>query len=317
MTDAARGCGAQSVLVRPARPLDWIELGFGVALNRSPATRSLYLDWIAPGVDLLRALCANAERRPRVALEAETRGRLVGFVGLDAHPDRGPDGIAGERTAIRLLGPVVRRGFRRQGIGGMLLREARAAGTAHYGGDRPVLAVVDDGNLGAQRLLTRHGLRPGSREHCMIMTAPLAADAGTTDAGRSGLRLRSGREPADVARIYPIYRSAWPGFKTRASFVADVRHPPGALWWLERDGGAGAEVIAFLQHVARPDGHDHIEYVAVHERLRGRGYGRHFLELALAALWRDPRLRSLRLSTAEENLPPRTYALDKDLRFRY
>ena len=300
--------------MRPARPLDWIELGFGVALNRSPATRSLYLDWIAPGVDLLRALCADAERRPRVA---ETRGRLVGFVGLDAHPDRGPDGIAGERTAIRLLGPVVRRGFRRQGIGGMLLREARAAGTAHYGGDRPVLAVVGDGNRAAQRLLTGHGLLPGGREHCMIMTAPLAADAGTTDAGRSGLRLRSGREPADVARIYPIYRSAWPGFKTRASFAADVRHPPGALWWLERDGGAGAEVIAFLQHVARPDGHDHIEYVAVHERLRGRGYGRHFLELALAALWRDPRLRSLRLSTAEENQPPRTSALDKHLRFRY
>ena len=292
-----------SVLVRPARPLDWIGLGFAVGLNGSPATRSLYLDWMAPGVDLLRALCADAERRPRVALVAVARGRLVGFVGLDAHPDRGPDGIAGERTAIRLLGPVVRRGFRRQGIGGMLLREALAAGTAHYGGDRPVLAVVDDGNLGAQRLLAGHGLRPGSREHCMIMTAPLAADAGTTDAGRSGLRLRSGREPADVARIYPIYRSAWPGFKTRASFAADVRHPPGALWWLERDGGAGAEVIAFLQHVARPDGHDHIEYVAVHERLRGRGYGRRFPELALAPLWRDPRLRSLRLSTAAEKLP--------------
>ena len=119
-----------------------------------------------------------------------------------------------------------------------------------------------------------------------------------------------------------IYRPAWPGFKTRASFAADVRHPPGALWWLERDG-------------------------------------RRFLELALAALWRDPRLRSLRLSTAEEKLPalrlylrmgfrrrfllryheaplrtaaarqarrgvrwavaepPRTSTLDKDLRFRY
>ena len=56
--------------------------------------------------------------------------------------------------------------------------------------------------------------------------------------------------------------------------------PQGALWWLERDGGAGAEVIAFLQHVTRPDGQDNIEYVAVHERLRGRGYGRRFLALA-------------------------------------
>ena len=182
-----------SVLVRPARPLDGIELGFAVGLNGSPATRSLYLDWMAPGFDLLGALYADAGRRPRVALVAVARGRLVGFVGLEAHPDRGPDGIAGERTAIRLLGPVVRRDGRR----------------------------------------------------------------------------------------------------------------------------AGAEVIAFLQHVARPDGHDHIEYVAVHERLRGRGYGRRFLELALAALWRDPRLRSLRLSTAEENQPPRTSALDKHLRFRY
>ena len=38
--------------------------------------------------------------------------------------------------------------------------------------------------------------------------------------------------------------------------------------------GAGAEAIAFLQDLARPDGHDNIEYVAVHERLRGQGYGR-------------------------------------------
>ena len=151
----------------------------------------------------------------------------------------------------------------------------------------------------------------------MAPTGSRAADARTTDAGRSGVRLRSGTELADVERIYPIYRSAWPALKTRSSFAADVRHPPGALWWLERDGGAGAEVIAFLQHVARPDGHDHIEYVAVHERLRGRGYGRHFLELALAALWRDPRLRSLRLSTAEGNLPALRLYLRMGFRRRF
>ena len=291
------------VRVRPAGPLDWGRLSFAVGLHRSRVTRALYLDWMAPGGDLLRALSADPMRRPRVAVVAETHGRLVGFAGLDAHPDGGPDGIADERTAIHLLGPVVCRDHRRRGTGRLLLRRALAAATAHYDGEREVLTVLDDGNRAAQRLLTEQGLRPGSREYCMVMTGPPPAETRVTDVDGDGLRLGSGRASADVERIYPIYRSAWPGFKMRASFVADVRHPPGALWWLERDGGAGAEVIAFLQHVARPDGHDHIEYVAVHERLRGRGYGRHFLELALAALWRDPRLRSLRLSTAEGNLP--------------
>ena len=289
--------------VRAAGPLDWSRLTFAVDLNRSPATRALYLDWLPPGADLLQALGMDPVRRPQVALVAEARGRVIGFVGLEAHPDRGPAGMAGERTAIRLLGPVVRADHRRRGVGSVLLRRALAAGGEHYGGDRPVLAALDEGNRAAQRLLTRHGLIPGSREYCMIAERP-PASVGTNEAGprRDGLRLRHGRGAADVERIYAIYRSAWPGFKTRASFAADVRHAPGALWWLERDGSGRPEVIAFLQHVARPDGHDNIEYVAVHERLRGQGYGRRFLELALAELWRDERLRSLRLSTAEDNL---------------
>ena len=316
MTGPRVGCGLPSVRVRVAGPVDWSRLSFAVGLNRSPATRSLYLDWMPPGVDLLRALCADPERRPRVGLVAEARGRLIGFAGLDAHPDRGPEGIAGERTALRLLGPVVRRDHRRRGVGSLLLRRALAAGAVHYGGDREVLAVVDDGNRAAQRLLTGHGLRPGSREHCMIMTGPPPAAARTAEVG-AGLRLGSGRDLADVERIYPIYRSAWPGRKARASFAADVRDPPGALWWLERDGGGRAGVIAFLQHVARPDGHDNIEYVAVHERLRGRGYGRRLLELALTELWRDPRLQSLRLSTAEDNLPALRLYLRMGFRRRF
>ena len=41
----------------------------------------------------------------------------MGFAGLDARPDRGPDGNVDERTAVRLLGPAVRRDYRRRGIG--------------------------------------------------------------------------------------------------------------------------------------------------------------------------------------------------------
>ena len=79
----------RSVRVRTARPLDWRRLSLAVGLNRSPVTRALYVDWMAPGGDLLRALAADPERRPRVAVVAETHGRLIGFAGLDAHPDRG------------------------------------------------------------------------------------------------------------------------------------------------------------------------------------------------------------------------------------
>ena len=71
VTDAARGCGGRSVLLRPGRPLDWIGVGFGVGLNRSPATRSLYLDWMAPGVDLLR----GAVRRRGAAAAGGAGGR--------------------------------------------------------------------------------------------------------------------------------------------------------------------------------------------------------------------------------------------------
>lgn len=46
-----------AVRVRPARPLDWIELSFAIGLNGSPATRSLYLDWMRRGGDLLQG-CA-------------------------------------------------------------------------------------------------------------------------------------------------------------------------------------------------------------------------------------------------------------------
>ena len=110
--------------VRRAGPLDWGRLSFAVGLNRSPVTRALYLDWTAPGGDLLRALIADPERRTRVAVVAEAQGRLVGFAGLDAHPDRGPGGIADERTAIHLLGAVPRRDCRRRGIGRLLPRHA-------------------------------------------------------------------------------------------------------------------------------------------------------------------------------------------------
>lgn len=289
-------------------------LGFVVGLNRSPVTRSLFLDWMTPGIDLLRGLSASDQQWPKVALVAEAQGRLVGFVGLDAHPDRGPSGIEGERAAIRLLGPVVKCDYRRRGIGSLLLRRALSAAKVHYSGDRLVCSAVDEVNP-AGKMLVRQGFCLGRREHCMVMTAPLP-EARIKDSSGVSIQLCSGTELADVKRIYPVYRSAWQGRKTQASFANDICHPPGALWWLEHSG-SGVEVIAFLQHIARPDRHDNIEYVAVHERFRSQGHGSHFLELALAALWRDPRLRSLRLSTAEDNLPALRLYLKMGFRRRF
>ena len=102
-----------------------LTLAAAVAGVGHAATRSLgtLLTWsLTPS--LLRALIADPERRPRVAVVAEAQGRLVGFAGLDAHPDRGPGGIADERTAIHLLGAVPRRDCRRRGIGRLLPRHA-------------------------------------------------------------------------------------------------------------------------------------------------------------------------------------------------
>ena len=71
-------------------------------------------------------------------------------------------------------------------------------------------------------------------------TGSRAADARTTDAGRSGLRLRSGREPADVERIYPNLPAGVAGLQD-AGVVRRRRAP-----------SAGGAVVAGTRRTSLP-----------------------------------------------------------------
>jgi ribosomal protein S18 acetylase RimI-like enzyme len=181
-------------------------------------------------------------------------GEILGFAGFLRQPG---DDAAG------LICPIVKRGGRRRGVGGELLRAAQTLALEKLG-IRHVTAGIGTRNRAGYSLLSSHGFRP-VRQH-FFMRCDVRPEA--LDAPIEGLGLELAK-PGDADSILDIYRSC--GFVPRSpeamhACLRDGRHDHAVA----RQGG---RVVAFVEIEAHWPKRVWVAYVGVTEAMRDRGVG--------------------------------------------
>jgi ribosomal protein S18 acetylase RimI-like enzyme len=198
-----------------------------------------------------------------VIVAEEPGGETIGFAGFLRHPE---SEIAG------LICPIVKRGGRRRGVGGELLRAAQELATEKLG-IRIATAGIGTRNRAGYSLLASHGFRP-VRQHFYMRCdgAPIVSQP-PIDGLELGLA-----ETEDADAILAIYRSC--GFEPRPPEVmraclVDGRH---VLAVARLEG----EVVAFSELETHLPKRSWVAYVGVDNDLRGRGVGSALVAWALA-----------------------------------
>ncbi len=185
---------------------------------------------------------------------AEGDGEILGFAGFLRKPDA---------DAAGLICPIVKRGGRRRGVGGELLRAAQTLAVEKLG-IRLMTAGIGTRNRVGYSLLSSHGFRP-VRQH-FFMRCDVRPSV--PDAPIEGLTLELA-QPGDVDAILDIYRAC--GFEPRSpeamhACLQDGRHAHAVA---RHDG----RVVAFVEIEAHLSKRVWVAYVGVTDALRGRGVG--------------------------------------------
>jgi len=192
----------------------------------------------------------------------EGAGEIAGFAGFLRQP--GAD-MAG------LICPVVKRGGRRRGVGGELLRAAQTLATDELG-IRFMTAGIGTRNRAGYSLLSSHGFRP-VRQH-FFMRCDVRPSV--PDPPVAGLSLESATSD-DADAILEIYRAC--GFDPRSpeamrACFRDGRH---ALAVARHSG----RVVAFTELETHLPRRVWVAFVGVTGALRGRGVGSALVAWAL------------------------------------
>jgi len=189
-------------------------------------------------------------------------GEILGFAGFLRRP--GED-------AAGLICPIVKRGGRRRGVGGELLRAAQAL-AAEKLGIRHMTAGIGTRNRAGYSLLASHGFRP-VRQHFFMRCD---ARPRVPDVPLEGLTLELAQLD-DADAILDIYRAC--GFVPRSleamqACLRDERHEHAVA----RHGG---RVVAFVEIEAHWPKRVWVAYVGVTDSLRARGVGSALVAWAL------------------------------------
>jgi ribosomal protein S18 acetylase RimI-like enzyme len=181
-------------------------------------------------------------------------GEILGFAGFLRQP--GAD-------AAGLICPIVKRGGRRRGVGGELLRAAQTL-AAEKLGIRHMTAGIGTRNRAGYSLLASHGFRP-VRQH-FFMRCDVRPSVPETPI--EGLTLELA-QPGDSDAILDIYRAC--GFVPRSreamqACLEDERHAHAVA---RHDG----RVVAFAEIEAHWPKRVWVAYVGVTDALRARGVG--------------------------------------------
>ena len=184
----------------------------------------------------------------------EGDGEILGFAGFLRWPDADTAGM---------ICPIVKRGGRRRGVGGELLRAAQTL-AAEKLGIRLVTAGIGTRNRAGYSLLASHGFRP-VRQHFFMRCD---VQPSVPDAPIEGLSLELA-QPGDAEAILDIYRAC--GFEPRSpeamhECLQDERHAHAVARY---DG----RVVAFVEIEAHWPKRVWVAYVGVTDALRGRGVG--------------------------------------------
>ena len=184
----------------------------------------------------------------------EGDGEILGFAGFLRQP--GAD-IAG------LICPIVKRGGRRRGVGGELLRAAQTLAVEKLG-IRHMTAGIGTRNRAGYSLLASHGFRP-VRQHFFMRCD---VQPSVPDAPIEGMTLELA-QPGDADAILDIYRAC--GFEPRSpeamrACLGDDRHDHAVA----RHEG---RVVAFVEIEAHWPQRVWVAYVGVTDSQRGRGVG--------------------------------------------
>jgi len=198
-----------------------------------------------------------------VIVAEDEDGETVGFAGFLRRP---------ESELAGLICPIVKRGGRRRGFGGELLRAAQALATEKLG-IRIATAGIGTRNRGGYSLLASHGFRPVRQHFYMRCDGAPIVSLPPID----GLELGPA-EPEDADAILAIYRSC--GFEPRPPEVmqaclVDGRHE---LAVARLDG----EIVAFSELETHLPKRSWVAYVGVNDELRGRGVGSSLVAWALS-----------------------------------
>ena len=192
----------------------------------------------------------------------EGDGEILGFAGFLRHPGAGSAG---------LICPIVKRGGRRRGVGGELLRAAQTLAVEKLG-IQLLTAGIGTRNRAGYSLLSSHGFRP-VRQH-FVMRCDVRPSV--PDAPIEGLTLElAGRGDCDA--ILEIYQAC--GFDPRSpetmrACLEDGRH---TLAVARHEG----RVVAFTELETHLPRRVWVAYVGVTEALRGRGVGSTLVAWAL------------------------------------
>jgi ribosomal protein S18 acetylase RimI-like enzyme len=204
----------------------------------------------------------GVEPESHLLVADEGDGEILGFAGFLRHPDADTAG---------LICPVVKRGGRRRGVGGELLRAAQNLATEKLG-IRFVTAGIGTRNRAGYSLLASHGFQPVRQHFFMRCDTRPSAPAAPIE----GLSLELAKAD-DADAILEIYRAC--GFVPRSSEAMhacfqDGRH---ALAIARHDG----RVVAFTELETHLPRRVWVAYVGVMEVLRGRGVGSTLVAWAL------------------------------------
>jgi len=184
----------------------------------------------------------------------EGDGEILGFAGFLRRPG---DDSAG------MICPIVKRGGRRRGVGGEILRAAQTLATEKLG-IRLVTAGIGTRNRAGYSLLASHGFRP-VRQHFFMRCD---VQPSVPDTPIEGLTIQLA-QPGDAEAILDIYRAC--GFDPRSpeamnACLQDGRHHHAVA---HHDGRA----VAFVEIEAHWPQRVWVAYVGVTDALRGRGVG--------------------------------------------
>ena len=181
-------------------------------------------------------------------------GEVLGMVGFLRRPGAPEAG---------LLCPIVDRGSRGRGIGGQLLRAARAHGLSELG-IKLATAGIGTRNRAGYSLLSSLGFRPVRQHFLMRCDAAPRAAAAAVD----GVALGPA-EPADAEAVLSVYRAC--GFEERSPEAMEraLRDRRRAHAVARRDG----RVVAFAELETHWPNRVWVAYVGVDPELRDRGLG--------------------------------------------
>jgi ribosomal protein S18 acetylase RimI-like enzyme len=218
----------------------------------------------------------------------EGDGEISGFAGFLRRPG---DDLAG------LICPIVKRGGRRRGVGGELLRAAQTLATEKLG-IRLVTAGIGTRNRAGYSLLASHGFRP-ARQH-FFMRCDVPPDV--PEALIEGLTLELAQR-GDVDPILDIYRAC--GFEPRSpeamrACLHDGRHVHAVA---RHDG----RVVAFVEIEAHLPKKVWVAYVGVTDASRGRGVGSALVAWVLARLFEAGAVSALLLLSPANRTALRAY----------